>query len=139
MILAVTVLFSSTGFTVYKHYCGDFLKDVSVFETDTNCHEKLQIAIDNNCGIHTAVCSEMNAEDDWCKNESNRLEIKDNFKKLIHSTFKLQIPLIVKTKAIVSRAKILPNELISASCFIEASPKIYIPKYILNNQFNFYG
>lgn len=144
LFLAVTVLFSSTGFTVYKHYCGDFLKDVSVFETIDNCHDEAlpadyQKVMESACQMHSLECSIDKKDNDCCKNESNRLEIKDNFKKLVENTLKIQTPLIVKTISINTSFEQLPKELVSAKAFIEISPKVHIPNYILNSQFNFYG
>lgn len=40
IILALAVLFSSTGFTVNKHYCQGELKDLALFVHAQSCHKK---------------------------------------------------------------------------------------------------
>ncbi len=41
MLLALLVLFSTFSFTVKKHYCGEFLVNVSYFGGDQGCGDEL--------------------------------------------------------------------------------------------------
>ncbi|MGB0879135.1 MAG: HYC_CC_PP family protein [Polaribacter sp.] len=48
--LAFLVLFSTFSFTVEKHYCGDFLVDVSYLGKAERCGMKMDLAnVDKNC------------------------------------------------------------------------------------------
>jgi hypothetical protein len=58
IILALLLLGTTTGMTVYKHYCGSSLKSVSINSTPKSCCEKP-------CGC--------------CHNESFSVKIHDNF------------------------------------------------------------
>ena len=51
IFLAVLVLFSTFSFTVHKHYCGDELKDVSVFFEAEKC-EMEKVRTEAPCELH---------------------------------------------------------------------------------------
>lgn len=40
--MALLVLFSTTSFTIEKHFCGDTLIDVAVFSEAKNCNENME-------------------------------------------------------------------------------------------------
>lgn len=64
LILAFLVLFSTFSFTVDKHYCGDFLVDVSFTGKSENCGmqmDKVATTIKKNC----------------CKDEVHKVEGQD--------------------------------------------------------------
>lgn len=66
-LLAFLVLFSTFSFTVEKHYCGDYLVDVSF---TGNAHS---------CGVDLDTISEI-VEDDCCKEEIQNIEGQDNLR-----------------------------------------------------------
>lgn len=66
-LLAFLVLFSTFSFTVEKHYCGDYLVDVSF---TGNAHS---------CGVDLDTMSET-VEDDCCKDEIQHIEGQDNLR-----------------------------------------------------------
>ncbi|MGJ8745569.1 HYC_CC_PP family protein [Polaribacter sp.] len=62
ILLALLVLFSTFSFTVEKHYCGDFLMDVSFVGDADDCGMEMQkIATKKNC----------------CKDEIHKVEGQD--------------------------------------------------------------
>lgn len=64
-ILAFLVLFSTFSFTVEKHYCGDFLVDVSfVGETDA-------------CGMDMDKVAATMVKKDCCKDELHKVDGQD--------------------------------------------------------------
>ena len=48
-LLAILVFFSTLSFTVEKHYCGDFLVDVSFTGTATHCGKEKEAPVMKNC------------------------------------------------------------------------------------------
>lgn len=51
-LLAVVVLTSTLSFSVHKHFCGPFLKDVSVIVPSHGCGMETR-GIDNTCAVST--------------------------------------------------------------------------------------
>lgn len=69
--LALLVLFSTFSFTVEKHYCGDFLVDVSYLGQADTCN----LGSDIDCGnvIKRKKC---------CKNEVHHIDGQDEIQKV---------------------------------------------------------
>ena len=57
--MALIVLFSTLSFTVHQHYCGDELKDTSVFFEAEKC-EMEKMMVETSCSLHekTNACCE---------------------------------------------------------------------------------
>ena len=70
IILAVLVLFSTFSFTVEKHYCGDFLVDVSYLGEADNCSKG-----------ETDSCDTMQKKKKCCKNEVHQIDGQDEIQK----------------------------------------------------------
>ena len=51
IFLAVLVLFSTFSFTVHQHYCGDQLKDTSLFFEAEKC-EMEKMMVETSCSLH---------------------------------------------------------------------------------------
>lgn len=63
--LALLVLLSTMSFTVEKHYCGDYLVDVSLIGNADSCDMKMDAIVDDNC----------------CKDEIYHIEGQDKLQK----------------------------------------------------------
>ena len=63
--MAFLVLLSTMSFTVEKHYCGDFLVDVSIIGNADSCDMKMDLSDINNC----------------CKDEIYHIEGQDKLQK----------------------------------------------------------
>ena len=63
--LALLVLLSTMSFTVEKHYCGDYLVDVSLIGNADSCDMKMDAIADDNC----------------CKDEIYHIEGQDKLQK----------------------------------------------------------
>ena len=50
-LMALIVLFSTFSFTVHQHYCGDELKDTSVFFEAEKC-EMEKMMVETSCEVH---------------------------------------------------------------------------------------
>lgn len=70
--LALIVLFSTMSFTVEKHFCGDFLVDVSYFGNADSCATEMQTDCDNTTSIKKKSC---------CKDELQQIEGQDEIRK----------------------------------------------------------
>ncbi len=70
-LLALLVLFSTFSFTVEKHYCGDFLVDVSYLGEADTCNKKSK----TDCGtvIKKKKC---------CKDEVHQIDGQDEIQKV---------------------------------------------------------
>ncbi len=49
LILAFLVLFSTTSFTIEKHFCGDTLIDIAIFTEAKNCGENMELTSKKSC------------------------------------------------------------------------------------------
>ena len=65
ILIAFLVLFSTFSFTVEKHYCGDFLVDVSIIGNADSCDMKIDASEMKNC----------------CKDEVYHIEGQDKLQK----------------------------------------------------------
>ncbi|WP_299162698.1 hypothetical protein [uncultured Tenacibaculum sp.] len=70
-ILAFLVLFSTFSFTVDKHYCGDFLVDVSYLGEADSCN-----------GLTKDDCDSNLKKKKCCKNEVDQIEGQDEIQKV---------------------------------------------------------
>ena len=68
LFLAFTLLLSTFSFTVDKHYCGDFLVDISF------------VGSSKSCGMD--VENEASKTDDCCKHEIQKIEGQDELQQL---------------------------------------------------------
>ncbi len=75
VILATLVLLSTFSFTVEKHYCGEFLMDVS-FSGDAE-----------DCGM---TMNKTNAKKNCCKDEVHHIEGQDELQKHLLDDFNLE-------------------------------------------------
>ena len=71
-LLALLVLFSTFSFTVEKHYCGDFLVDVSFFGDAQDCAEEL--------GEEDCDSPQVIQKKKCCKDEVEKIEGQDDLK-----------------------------------------------------------
>lgn len=74
-LLALLVLFSTFSFTVEKHYCGDFLVDVSFFGDAQDCAEEL--------GEEDCDSPQVIQKKKCCKDEVEKIEGQDDLKNSI--------------------------------------------------------
>ncbi len=70
IVLALIVLFSTFSFTVEKHYCGDFLIDVSYLGEAGTCNEGKKDA-----------CVTVIKKKECCKDEVHQIEGQDEIQK----------------------------------------------------------
>lgn len=84
LTLAFLVLFSTFSFTVEKHFCGDFLVDISYFGEAQSCSGE----------IEKDSCEEKRVEEKkkCCKDEIQQIDGQDDFQKtsIDKITFKFQ-------------------------------------------------
>lgn len=71
-LMAVLVLFSTLSITVEKHFCGEFLVDVSYFGTAQNCAE--EIGEDEGCDVPGTIKKKC------CKDEIAQIEGQDDLR-----------------------------------------------------------
>ena len=69
VFLAFSVLFSTFSFTVEKHFCGEFLVDVSYFGEAKGC------------GMETAAKMAFKKKKNCCKDEVFQIEGQDELQK----------------------------------------------------------
>lgn len=72
LALALLVLFSTMSFKVEKHFCGDFLVDISYFGNADSCGAKTELGCDNPTSIKKKSC---------CKDEIHKIEGQDEIRK----------------------------------------------------------
>ncbi len=65
-MLAIVVLFTSTGFSIDMHYCQNELKSVAFFGEAESCHSE---KMGTECPNHKSMSS-THDEDDCCHNET---------------------------------------------------------------------
>lgn len=70
-ILAFLVLFSTLSFAVEKHFCHDFLVDVSYFGNSKGCGES-----NKSCDLPSVV-----EENNCCKDEITKIDGQDEIRK----------------------------------------------------------
>ena len=68
--MALLVLFSTVSFTVEKHFCGDFLVDISYFGDTNGCADELG---EKDCDTPETI-----EKDNCCKDEIEKIEGQDN-------------------------------------------------------------
>lgn len=78
--MAFLVLFSTVSFTIEKHFCGDFLVDISYFGTATGCGDEVDA---KTCDKPSVI-----AKKNCCKDEIEKIQGQDDlqqasYKKLV--------------------------------------------------------
>lgn len=86
-LLAVLVLCSTMSFTVHKHFCGPFLKDVSVIVPSDGCG--MEMAGD------ATECS-LDKKSNCCHDDTDVIKIQDDLK-LSLKTFQFKAPVAITT------------------------------------------
>jgi hypothetical protein len=139
-LLACLLLISTTGFSMYKHYCGDNLKEISLFDEIESCHDiDLIQEVKDECPYHKHETAAVGEEDDCCKDEYNRISLEDQLKQLDKNQNKnLALTAIVTDLGHQSQMPEFDAEN-SQSLYLEGAPINAPPLYILYTQFNFYG
>lgn len=70
-VLAFLVLFSTFSFTIEKHFCGDYLVDISYFGNAEDC----SVEIGDDCESPTSIKKKK-----CCKDEIQQIEGQDDLK-----------------------------------------------------------
>lgn len=139
-LLACLLLVSTTGFSMYKHYCGDNLKEISLFDEIESCHDtELAKEVKDDCPFHQHDSTEVGEEDNCCKDEYNRISLEDQLKQLDNNQNKHLVLVAVVTDLGHQSAALEFEEESSKSLYLEGAPINAPPLYILYTQFNFYG
>ena len=139
-LLACLLLVSTTGFSMYKHYCGENLKEISLFDEVESCHdENISKDLDEDCPFHQHDSAAIGEEDSCCTDEYNRISLEDQLKQLD----KNQSNSMGLTPAVIdlgfqSMLPIVEDDAKKISHQFGASINAP-PLYILYTQFNFYG
>ncbi len=137
--LACLTFISSTGFSMYKHYCGDNLKDISLFEETESCHDQeMENMPFEGCPFHQHTGDETPEEDDCCSDEYNRIELEVQ-QHLDH--FKAKVSLKgVLVKILCFRTQEPIESEITGDLFDDSSNRFYGPPlYVQYVRFNLYG
>ena len=126
-LLALVFLLSTTGISVYKHYCGDFLEGISIYHQDNPCMDDSE---SDGCDMGSAMscCSDdmefYQLSVDLHKVSNQKIEFDLNHFVVLQS--------IVLPKLIEERETILRQE--------KAPPELYkLPIYKQNQQLIFYS
>ncbi len=137
--LACLTFISSTGFSMYKHYCGDNLKDVSLFEETVSCHDQeMENMPFEGCPFHQHSNDEAAEEDDCCSDEYNRIELEDQ-QFLDHYTAKVSLK-AVQVKILGFRSQEPIESEITCELFDDSKDRFYGPPlYVKYVRFNLYG
>lgn len=81
VILSCLIMVSSTGFSMYKHYCGDILKEIRFFDESDSCHEtEAAKKQSENCPFHQHNDGNLDNEDNCCSDEYSRIALEDQLK-----------------------------------------------------------
>lgn len=141
LLLACLMFISSTGFSMYKHYCGDNLKEISLFEEIESCHEtelaKQAIEV---CPFHKHdSATSIGEEDNCCTDEYNRIALEDQVKQLDkNQTSSAPIQLMVKDLGYLQKVN-FETEQPAPKPFLSDVLTNGPPLYLWFSQFNFYG
>lgn len=122
--MALLVLFSTISLTVEKHYCGDVLVDVAVFD-------ELQ-----KCGMETAeVALEKKIKKQCCKDEVQLIKGQDELKVSSFDDLNLEQQLFVATFTIsyVNLFEGLPQHIIPHKHYLP--PKLTEDRQVLDQVF----
>lgn len=80
LVLAFLILISTFSVTIEKHFCGDFLVDVSYFGDAEKCSDK-----DETCDSQTVIKKKK-----CCKDEVQQIEGQDELQKSSEKKIKLE-------------------------------------------------
>lgn len=138
ILLSCLIMVSSTGFSMYKHYCGSNLKEISLFDEVESCHEKKASQPIASCPFHQHEDSP-NEDDNCCTDEYNLIVLEDQVKQLETNYFSnlsfsatlIDLGFLKKTN--LEKAPIL--KVISSQAIPINGPPLYV-RFV---QFNFYG
>ncbi|MCF2875311.1 MULTISPECIES: HYC_CC_PP family protein [unclassified Tenacibaculum] len=103
-VLALLVLFSTFSFTVDKHYCGDFLVDISYLGEASSCN-----------GLEQDDCESTEKKDKCCKNEVHQIDGQDEIQK------------VSSEKIVFKKAKLFVAFLMSYKLIFQEEEKQFIP------------
>lgn len=99
IILALSVLFSTTGFTLSKHFCQKELQDVSLFAKAKNCQYSKKApcqSASHHCGQH------QDEDDNGCCNDTVKYYKLDQEKQAQSFKFKpLKAPVLLAAVLVV--------------------------------------
>ena len=104
-ILAFLVLFSTFSFTVEKHYCGDFLVDVSYLGETEGCGMKMDATKKKNC----------------CKDEVENIEGQDELQQSSNLKFDFKNQQFL-TAFLVSYKDVFINKELEKTYYKDFSP-----------------
>lgn len=124
ILMALLVLFSTVSLTIEKHYCGDVLIDVAVFDELQKCNmEAAEIALEK---ITKKKC---------CKDEVQLLKGQDELKVSSFDNLNLEQQLFVTTFAIayVNLFEGLPQHIIPHKHYFP--PKLIEDRQVLDQVF----
>jgi hypothetical protein len=79
--LAISILLSSTGLVISKHFCQNELVDVSIFSKATSCQEE-----EDNC-LPSSTERELIQPRNCCKDSSNHLKVEVEQQAEVQSDF----------------------------------------------------
>ena len=125
---------------MYKHYCGENLKEISLFDEVESCHDtERALEMKDDCPFHQHHSSENEEEDNCCTDEYNRIALEDQLKQLDKNQSSIDglTPSIINLgfQSLDSTIEEDSNK----SPYLAGSPINAPPLYILYAQFNFYG
>jgi hypothetical protein len=122
IILAITVFFSSTGFTLHKHICKEEAKDMSCMDEQVSCDKAmpdLSSAESTSCNPHQ--CDE---NGDCCENIAKYYQL-DEEKQAQSANFEL-----LKKPALVYAILVVFNYPFAPSAALKASHLTYKPPIV---------
>lgn len=139
LLLAGLTFISSTGFSMYKHYCGDNLKDISLFEEAASCHEsEAEDMPMEACPFHQHTNDSSADADDCCSDEYNYIELEEQ-QQLNNHTEKVTVKAI-PVKDLGFKEEYFEENSLSTSCITTSANEINAPPlYIQYVQFSLYG
>lgn len=81
-IMALLVLFSTVSFTVEKHFCGDFLVDISYFGNTNGCADA--------SGKDDCDTASLRKKKNCCKDEIEKIQGQDDLQQETHQKITLE-------------------------------------------------
>ncbi len=115
ILLALLVLCSTMSFTVHKHFCGPFLKDVSVILPSDGCGMEMSNDM--------AACA-LDKKSNCCNDHTEVIKIQDDLK-LTWNDFHFKAPVAITT-AFLNFNVLITGDDYKHSTFIAYSPPLVI-------------
>ena len=132
--LIITVLLSSIGFVVQRHFCQNELKSVSVFIKAESCHKNM--AEESSCPMHKS--EEHNHDGDQEKKDccDDTVELVKLEQELQAKSLEVQLqnnPFLLGIISLALRV-MLPEEAISPTYFLNYTPPLLVCDFTVSLQ-----